>query len=179
MALIINIITNVLLILFLERKIEYNNVVITFSPSIIEIIIQVLVVFYILLLVFKLVLWLVLYGNLEMSKKWDEITKKIKHALSISQKNDCKTLELSILASKSFIDLTFKDKMKLLNFKARSQGYTTNTICLEYILIYVATLYKNSDFKLTLFFILISVLTLIHKGLYILYCLPLFTIIVR
>lgn len=178
LALAVNVVMNIILILFLKRTISNSTLKIGYSSKLVEYIMHGLAITLLALLGLQQIIWIVLYAKPEMSKRWRVLISPAKRALAGKKSTDSHMIEIAKLISKPFIDLSLEEKMKILRFKAQCQGQNERTIGFEYGLAFISTLLKNGEFYMILFFILVTALALAIQDFYVLYSIPLFSIIV-
>ena len=178
LALLVIVVINGLMVFFLDRHVAFDEFEIKFNNSFVSQLVDLLNYFHLFLLFCILYTWMLLYYKLEISKYWKVIVGGLKKSLARLKEWNEETVELSSLIQKSFLELSFKDKKRVLTFKAGLEGHKNTLPTLEYAAILIDALYRNAEFKFIQFLIFINLLLIFHKSLFILYCIPLFSIIV-
>lgn len=168
---------NLLMIIFWEREVVYSKVSIKFPPDI-KILMYILSLILLGLFILILIVWFIIYGKLEIAKKWRQICIGIKNSKKTRKDPTPLILKLSELIEKPFSELTLKDKLKILKYKDQMDGHNNSVPALQYFTFFLKSLYQNTDFKFLLFLIMLYSIITVYDDIYIIYCIPLFSIIV-
>lgn len=179
LCLFIVFVINLFVFVFYQKDVK-NNLAFTESVSFTQLFLQISGILHMFFAVLMLIMWLVLNGKLILMDGW-------RKKFSVHKKNLMKLIEnhkgmdahsIVLSFNKTLIDLTKREKIRMIRFINNGLGFYYSMPSLEYLFQNILFILSNKTFKYFSFYICLSVIAFSGEVV-ILYSIHLLDIIVR